>query len=126
MRHSRSLLAGLCALFLAGCSRLPQPASTYDSAAAKRSLVASLDAWKDGKLASLDQQMPPIRFVDDDQIAGLELDDYRLNEPEDAVRPHQGVVVELFVRKKGGSLVRRRAEYQVSLWPSVSVLRADP
>lgn len=126
MRHQLPVLTALLALVLCGCSRLPQPASTYDPAVAKRALVESLQAWKEGKTASLSERMPPIRFVDDDLLAGMQLDDYRLNDPEAAVRPHQGVVVELFVQKKGGSLVRKRAEYQVSLWPSISVLRADP
>lgn len=126
MRHHLLIPTVLLALVLGGCSRLPQPASTYDPALAKRALVESLQAWKEGKTASLSERMPPIRFVDDDLLAGRQLDDYRLNDPEAAVRPHQGVVVELFVQKKGGSLVRKRAEYQVSLWPSISVLRADP
>jgi len=126
MKHHSPILAALFALLLVGCSRLPQPASTFDSGAAKRALVESLEAWKAGEVAALRGLMPPIRFVDDDLAAGLELDDYRLNDPEGVIRPHQGVVVELFVQRKGGSLIRKRAEYQVSLWPTVSVLRADP
>ena len=45
-------------------------------------LTTALDAWKDGTAATLAQRDPPIRFADDDCVAGRRLIAYRLEDPE--------------------------------------------
>jgi len=35
-----------------------------------RTLITTLDSWKNGKTAELARRIPPIRFVDDDLLAG--------------------------------------------------------
>jgi hypothetical protein len=67
------LLAGVT-----GCSEKSRPApdGSYDSERASTALVAALDAWKKSDVKSLTKRNPPIRFVDDDLLAGFRLSDY--------------------------------------------------
>jgi hypothetical protein len=123
------VLVGLLAVgTAAGCSRVPTPplgAGDYDSEAAQLTLVAALDAWKDGKAEALTRRQPPIRFVDDDLSSGYHLVSYRLSRPDAPVRPFQSVAVELRVRGRQGKIVERAVGYQVALQPRLAVIRSD-
>ena len=125
MRSSRVLPVLLAVL--TGCSGSSRPASEapYDSEKARTALVAALDAWKKGEAKSLAKRMPPIRFVDDDLLAGLRLSDYEIDEEELPVKLHQDVSVRLSLRDAQGRSIQREARYQVGTDPNLSVLRSD-
>jgi hypothetical protein len=112
---------------VAGCSGSSQPSSAapYDCEKANAALVAALDAWKKGEAKSLTKRNPPIRFVDDDLLAGLRLSDYEIEEPDRPIRLHQDVEVILSLRDARGKGVRREARYQVGTHPTLAVLRSD-
>src|SRR5262245_60968257 len=107
-------------LVVAGCTEksLPVPEG-YDRGAAKEALVASLDAWKAGDVKVLADRKPPIRFVDDDQKAGLKLKSYVVDD-SDPEGPFAGYGVTLSLRNIAGELLTRSAMYQVSLEPGIS------
>ena len=91
----------------------------------RSALVAALDAWKKGEAKSLTKRKPPIRFVDDDLLAGLRLSDYEIDEPDLPVKLHQDVSVRLSLRDARGKSIQREARYQVGTDPTLSVLRSD-
>ncbi len=111
----------------AGCSGGREPAvePRYDAEQARTALVAALDAWKKGEAKSLSKRNPPIRFDDDDLLAGLRLSDYEIEEPDLPLKPHQDVSVILSMRDARGKSVRREASYQVGTEPTLAVLRSD-
>ncbi|WP_165070782.1 hypothetical protein [Paludisphaera rhizosphaerae] len=128
MRTTPIILAPALALVLAaGCGREPEGsgAPSYDSDQAKTTLVAALDAWKQGQAKSLPRRKPPIRFEDDDFAAGFKLTDYELEEPDATIGLHQDVPVFLSLRDKKGDVVNRRVLYQISTTPQIAVLRSD-
>jgi hypothetical protein len=110
-----------------GCSGSSRPPAEvpYDSEKARTVLVAALDAWKKGDAKSLTKRNPPIRFVNDDLLAGLRLSDYEIEEPDTPNRLHQDVEVILSLRDARGKSLRREARYQVGTDPALSVLRSD-
>jgi hypothetical protein len=112
---------------VAGCSgpSAPTPEVSHDPEQASAALVAALDAWKKGDVKSLTKRNPPIRFVDDDLLAGMRLSDYEIEEPDSPIRLHQDVEVILSLRDARGKAARREARYQVGTHPSLSVLRSD-
>jgi hypothetical protein len=112
---------------VAGCLGKSGPASdgSYDSEQASSALVAALDAWKKGDVKSLTKRNPPIRFVDDDLLAGLRLSDYEIEEPDAPFRPHQDVAVILSLRNAECKAVRREARYQIGTSATLAVLRSD-
>lgn len=114
------------AIFLAvvGCST-QSPNQVEDSAHAKYILVTALDAWRAGKTKSLTTRNPPIRFVDDDQIAGTELVDYEFEDEAASIQPFQNVTVILSLKDKHGRTTRKNAKYQVGVDPVLTVLRSD-
>jgi hypothetical protein len=93
----------------------------YDPEQAK----AALDAWKKGEAKALPRRHPPIRFVDDDLVAGMRLSDYEVEEPDAPIGLHQDVAVILSLRDARGEVVRREARYQVATEPGLAVLRSD-
>jgi hypothetical protein len=111
-------------LLAAGCSAASQ-VPQYDSQAAQETLVRTLDAWKQGRAGALAQGNPPIRFEDDDCRHGLQLTDYRLEQPLDSLRPFDDVQVVLLLRDARGNPVEKTAAYQVVLTPALAVLRSD-
>lgn len=125
MRAYRMLLVAL--FVTAGCSGRGEPPAEprYDPEQARTALIAALDAWKKGEAKSLSKRNPPIRFVDDDLLAGLRLSDYEIEEPDLPLKPHQDVSVILSLRDARGQSVRREARYQVGIEPTLSVLRSD-
>jgi hypothetical protein len=112
---------------LTGCSGSSRPASeaSYDAETARDALVAALDAWKKGEAKSLARRNPPIRFDDDDLIAGFRLSDYEIDEPDLPVKRHQDVSVRLSLRDAQGRSIQREACYQVGTEPTLAVLRSD-
>jgi hypothetical protein len=120
--NSRVLLAAIVGC--AGCSR-PVEEARYDSDGARAALIAALDAWQKGDTKSLSKRNPPIRFKDDDLLAGLRLAEYEIEEPERPLKMHQDVEVILELRDAKGRRVHREARYQVATEPGLSVLRSD-
>ena len=111
-------------LAILGCST-QSPNQTEDSAHAKYILVTALDAWRAGKTKSLTTRNPPIRFADDDQIAGMELVDYELEDESAPIQPFQNVSIILSLKDKGGQIIEKNVEYQVGVEPVLTVLRSD-
>jgi len=122
-----SLVVSVVLAVVTGCSEQSRPAAdgSYDSEQAGTALVTALDAWKKGDVKSLTKRNPPIRFDDDDMLAGLRLSDYEIEEPDAPFRPHQDVAVILSLRDARGKGVRREARYQVGTSPTLAVLRSD-
>jgi hypothetical protein len=121
MRMHRSVLPVLT--LIAGCARAPELG--YDPDQARAALVTALDAWKKGEARSLAQRNPPIRFNDDDFMAGLRLSDYEIEEPDREIQSHKDVEVILSPRDARGMVIRREARYQVATRPGLAVLRSD-
>jgi hypothetical protein len=99
---------------------------TFDGPAARQLLVVALEAWKSGQVATLARRNPPLRFTDDDHVAGWQLVDYRLLAPDLAIRRFESVPVELKLRQGQGPITVRTANYQITLPPRPAVLRTDP
>lgn len=113
-----------CAL---GCSvSVTSTDDEYDSELALETLNSALDAWKEGNVKLLVTLDSPIRFVDDDLLAGFRLEDYEIQPPASAVQPFQNVFVTLTLKQGSGEIVDRAAQYQISLEPNRAVLRSDP
>jgi hypothetical protein len=114
-------------LISAGCWKGADsvPAPPYDAEKAHDALVTSLEAWKKGQAKSLPRRKPPIRFEDDDLLAGLRLAEYEIEEPDAPIVLHQDVEVILSLRDARGKVVRREARYQVATHPALAVLRSD-
>jgi hypothetical protein len=125
MRIYRSVLPLL--IVIAGCARAPElPVELrYDSDQARTALVTALDAWKKGEARALARRNPPIRFDDDDLVAGLRLSDYEIEEPDRDLKMHKDVEVILSLRDAHGKVIRREARYQVATKPGLAVLRSD-
>jgi len=111
---------------IAGCEwwRPVAPAVNYDGNRAKEVLLDALETWKQGKIGTLASRKPPVRFVDDDQVAGLALVDYRLVAPDQTVAPYENVPVVIKV-KIGNQVIERTTVYQITLVPEIAVLRAE-
>ena len=110
-----------------GCSgpSSTSPEVSFDAERARTALVAALDAWKKGEAKSLKKHSPPIRFEDDDLLAGLRLVEYEIEDPDRPIKLHEDVEVILELKDASGKGVHREARYQVGLEPAVSVLRSD-
>ena len=92
---------------------------------AKTTLIQALETWKKGETRKSGRKTPGIRFVDDDQVAGMKLTDYALEEPDATIGLHQDVPVILSLRDAQGRKIRREARYQVAIGPAPAVLRTD-
>ena len=114
-------------ILVAGCARAPEsPVDLpFDSQKAQATLVTVLEAWKKGEARSLAQRNPPIRFYDDDLVAGLSLSDYEIEEPDREIEIHKDVEVILSLRDARGTVIRREARYQVATKPGLAVLRSE-
>jgi hypothetical protein len=125
MRSQQMLLTIL--ILTAGYSAETEPEfdAPYNPTKARAALVASLDAWRKGEASALARRDTPIRFVDDDFVAGLRLSDYEIEEPDAPVGLHQDVHVMLSLRDARGRVVEHEAQYQVATEPAVAVLRSD-
>ena len=121
--HFRHLVLTILVATL-GCSP-KSPHQTEDSARAKYILVTALDAWREGKTKSLAARNPPIRFADDEQIAGMELVDYEFEDESAPIQPFQNVTVILSLKDKQGQTTQKNARYQIGVDPVLTVLRSD-
>src|SRR5579872_2186924 len=106
----------------AGCWREAEELGDFDSDDARHVLVDVLDAWKAGQANALASREPPLHFVDDDCVAGWQLTEYTFETPGEPIYPFADVRVNLTLRD-GQKTVERKVAYQVSVSPSVSVLR---
>lgn len=112
------------ALLASGCSTASQWPS-YNSQKAEETLIQALEAWKQGRVATLAKRVPPLRFDDEDCRNGLRLTDYRLEPRELALRPFDDVQVVLFLRDRRGNQAEKQVSYQIALEPALAVLRSD-
>jgi hypothetical protein len=120
------LRVGIVASLLSVCGcGARSPATAENSEYAKYTLVAALGAWQSGKVDSLLTRTPAIRFVDDEQSAGMELIDYEFENEAAKILPFQNVAVALSLRDTQGRTYRKLAHYQVGVKPSLTVLRSD-
>jgi hypothetical protein len=128
MRPRRSMAWAFSALLATGCSSATEPSATvrYDPERARGALIAALDAWKRGEAKGLARRDPPIRFADDDLVAGWALVDYELEEPDAPILLHKNVPVILSLRDRRGKTARRETHYQVATEPGLAVLRSEP
>jgi hypothetical protein len=120
-------IAVLCFLLLVviGCGWLKKPTMTEDqSDEARRALLTALDAWQTGQTASLATHTPPIRFQDDDFVAGWQLIDYQLVDRMQAIEKFRDVKVQLNLRDVRGKIVRKDVSYQIGIDPT-TVQRSD-
>lgn len=123
---ARRAYAATLALWLAGCFVSVQSVDEgYDPQLAHETLLSALDAWKDGNVKALVTLESPIRFLDDDLLAGFQLEDYEIELTSGSPRPFQNIPVTLTLRKANQS-IQRAATYQISLEPDRAVLRSDP
>jgi hypothetical protein len=119
----RSILA--IAVLMTGCTAADDERGA-ESDRAHEILVSALDAWQQGAATELAKQDPPIRFVDDDLVAGYQLTGYAIDEPEAAIEPFDNVLVNLNLRDRQGKTCEKTVAYQVSLSPGLAVLRSEP
>ncbi len=124
MISRRLVILGFC--IIVGCSRGEPAEDAAESDHMLNVLTTALDAWKEGTAATLTQRDPPIRFADDDWVAGRRLITYHLEDPEAFALPFQSVYVHLTLQTADGKMVERLAGYQISLMPSLAVLRSEP
>lgn len=127
MRHLAQIAFVVAVLATVGCNRTATETAQQDFSRARETLVVALDAWKQGKAPSLARRDPPIRFVDDDCVAGWQLSDFEI--PDDKAGRNTKVTslrANLTLDRNGSPTVRRAAMYQISFEPRLTVLRADP
>lgn len=127
MRSRRFLFAILALTLTAGCSggSASDSSQPYDGARARATLITALDAWKKGEARTLARGKTPIRFEDDDLVAGWKLSDYEIESPDVPASPHEDIEVILFLRDPRGKATQREARYQVATEPSLAVIRSD-
>lgn len=105
-----------------GCAGSP-PSSEYNSQVAHETLVAALDAWKQGRANQLAKRQPPIRLADDDLRSGCRLLDYTVSRSDFGAFENVSVTLKLLAAN--GKPSERIATYQVALSPSFAVMRSD-
>ena len=124
MNHRGQVLVAAVLLLTPGCSSKPA-SPPYEPTQAVETLGAALDAWCAGQVDSLAKRQPPIRFEDDDFRSGLVLVTYELVPREGPIRAHDDVSVHLSLRDQQGATHEKTVVYQVTLEPSLAVLRND-
>jgi hypothetical protein len=120
----RLVLGGACLVL--GCTGQDPARVSVESDRHRNLLTTALDAWQAGTPGALLERQPPIRFVDDDLIAGRQLLAYDLDDPDDVVRPFESVYVTLTLQETNGKTIERQAGYQVTTEPTPAVLRSEP
>lgn len=109
-----------------GCGRVADMISEDKLKDYEAVLSKSLESWKAGQVRQLDQGENPIRFVDDDAVAGLKLTQFQIKPAVRKNLPFQTFHVQLELRDQKNREFSRPALYQVSLIPRPAVLRSDP
>lgn len=125
MRRKLILAILLCLLGSLGCWRSAFQDSDYDAEVALETLVTALRAWKAGNLASLSSLSTPIRFADDEALAGSRLKEFEVEDPVAVIKPFQDIKVELVLLDPQRRTIRKMVTYQVALKPALTVLRSD-
>lgn len=121
---SRCLLS-LWFLFIAGCS-VSDFGVDGDPDLAQQTLTEALDAWKSKQLPALARRDPPIRFSDDDQVAGCQLIDYEIESTHPSqFLPFKNVIVSLDLKDIRGKSFNKRVSYQITTDPGRCVLRSN-
>ncbi|WP_437202365.1 hypothetical protein [Planctomicrobium sp. SH664] len=108
-----------------GC-RNENPVSEAYHQHARELLLRCLDAWRNRDTRSLTSGTDRVRFVDDDLRSGWNLLAYQLVNPDQKLRPFEGIPVTLELEDKAKKKRTVVAYYQISLTPRLTVLRADP
>ena len=111
----------LCLLALAGCGRTARDLA-LDKEAARQSLTAFLDCWKEGKTVdTLQAREPPITGRDTDWDNGLKLTDYKIvSELEDGTNAM--IATELTLT---GQSAPRKVTYVVGTSPVITIFRDE-
>lgn len=121
------LITALCITLIAlvGCQWLTG-SNLSDEAAeqSKRVLINVLDAWKTERVHTLAAQTPPIRFQDDDYMAGWRLVDYEFVNPKQKIQSFHDVPVQVNLIDRQGKPLQKTVTYQVGLDP-ITVQRSD-
>ena len=118
-----------CSLLLLasyGCGGATKYPAAPDAIEAKERLETALKAWKNGRLKSLNERKPSVRFVDQDHAAGRVLETYSLAGEPEPVGPTLNFPVMLKLRNRRGASQAVAAVYQVVLTPEIAVFRNDP
>jgi hypothetical protein len=125
MRQKFIATLSLFLLVAVGCGWLSRPEWTdAEVGEAQQTLIAALNAWKSGQVDELAKQSPPIRFQDDDFMAGWHLVDFQLKTPASQIEPFQDVKVQVHLKDVRGTPIRKEVAYQVGLNPN-TVQRSD-
>lgn len=113
------------ATLLAGCGGIGTARDPVAVAVQNRALLRdALEAWQAGRVAELAHRAPPIRFVDDDQAAGLKLVGYEIKNPPPGLDP-PGVAVTLTLRDAKRHAIVRHASYRIDTGAEVVVQREE-
>lgn len=123
IRLTCGLLIGL--IGVCGCQQGTTNLVDQDPELAREVLETVLQAWKAGQVSGLSKRSPPIRFSDDDQLAGAQLLGFEFEDETIPILPFQSVKVELDLRTPQGQLINKTVEYQVGVDPVLTVLRSD-
>lgn len=124
MNHRYLLLTTVVIIACVGCSAKPTK-PPYESTQALATLRTTLDAWRDGHLDALAERQPPIRFEDDDQRSGQTLVAYNLLPSDQPAQAFEDISVNMTLRDGDGATHEKTVVYQVTLEPSLAVLRND-
>lgn len=125
MRRAAIVMPLLLLSTIIGCNWFSSSKWTdAEAREAQRILITALNAWKSGQVHELARQDPPIRFQDDDYLAGSHLDDFELKTPSSQIEPFQDVKVQMHLKDARGAPIRKEVAYQVGLNPH-TVQRSD-
>jgi hypothetical protein len=112
-------------VLISGCS-LSDVSVDGDPDLAQQTLIEALDAWKSKQLKELARRDPPIRFADDDQVAGSHLLEYEIESVHSSqFLPFKNVIVTLELEDIRGKTLTKRVSYQITTGPGLSVLRSN-
>ena len=122
-----NLICGLLAsvIGICGCQGSANTFVDQDPELARETLTTVLEVWKAGQVRSLAKRVPPIRFSDEDQIAGSQLLGFEFEDDTIQIIPFQSVKVELELRTLQGQFINKTVQYQVGVDPVLTVLRSD-
>ena len=114
------------ALLLVGMSAIGCGDSEEDLEVARQSVVAALEAWKQGETPDqLQTRTPPIEFHDDDWQNDAKLHDYKVKKVYRDTDGRPRCVVVLSVERRGGKVVSVQLTYQANTDPKI-VIDRDP
>ncbi len=121
------LITVMCIALIAlvGCGWLAgSKLSEEEVEQSQRVLISVLEAWKTGQAHTLSAQTPPIRFQDDDYMAGWQLVGYQLVNPNQVIQSFRDVPVQVNLIDRQGKPLQKTVTFQVGLDP-ITVQRSD-